>query len=660
MALRGRKNSESTTMTSVTVTQATTVVPGMPTPTPIIPFVRIDTPSGNPVPRQPSYAITFNWVDSSGDALDVTMFEFGDITVEIIGLTDEIVSQTITPTNFMGEGDEYSIEVSVPDDTNARCRITVTSDSAFHGITSGPPMNSAQRIAIFTFDTRVATMNIVGADSVCTFDFNIVDMNILNTVLMNHLGSNAGGAFNGCMECVSIAEYLYVVVQIQKHRQTVDEMDMLTDQPFVDNASQAGAALVRVNTDTCEIVTIKAYKDITTAARSLEAQGNFLFFIDGSHYAYSDHAIFRDTQDPRQLSDDWKQEIGFLYRIDHPSTSIIPLGLNWRSASTGDNPNPIEDDPDYFYGRHGALSSPIVFDGGELNLVSGFGNFDDIDQRGEFPLDRYTNWNWIRYSEEINQRISFLETNGRTPYDVLRDISVLTGSILGFDLEQFFIKPRDAISGKLLNDLALSDTFFHVTDYNRDVDIANSGMVMIGNELISYTSVDQDDDQLHGISRGQRKTDISDHAATDKVYWVDHFISIDEQTLAVPISDISINNDYYQLANNIRVKYGDGKVAPAIDKQSITLHGNHFLEIDVPLDSHQRHWAQWIADRLLERFKDIHLIIDLTLKSSPYIKSLDIMAIRIPHRMHLARACQVLEVSHQLKTLETSVKLVTL
>ena len=65
------------------------------------------------------------------------------------------------------------------------------------------------------------------------------------------------------------------------------------------------------------------------------------------------------------------------------------------------------------------------------------------------------NWNWLRISRKLEQRISLLHTNKQKPFDLIKEIAYLTHSIIGYDtstimkgsvnevVREFFVRPRD-------------------------------------------------------------------------------------------------------------------------------------------------------------------------------------------------------------------------
>ena len=54
----------------------------------------------------------------------------------------------------------------------------------------------------------------------------------------------------------------------------------------------------------------------------------------------------------------------------------------------------------------------MLFVDDKLQMVTGYGDFDDIQERNfgrfnselEYPSERIGNWNWIQYGNELNQK----------------------------------------------------------------------------------------------------------------------------------------------------------------------------------------------------------------------------------------------------------------
>ena len=612
------------------------------------PIVKIGVREERPITERP-ILVVFDWRYPNDDPVPVENFDKTDISTDVG-----------TIENFQQGGDAsiYTADLEIPEtNTNTTATITVSANAA-QVANSNPAILGPEEDTSRTFEiaapTAVAT--VTGADAVCVIEKDIVSNDYLNDAIA-FLGDNAGGAFTGVLEAVSIGDYLYCVVQVRKFTQTVDDDgDLVTPTNPANFLSdlQAGAALIRVNADTCQFELLKAYSDVTLAARSLTVDGSDLYFFEGSHYVYEgNNIIFSDPQ--------WREKIGRVYKIEHPSSIIETVGLNWRSATTTDNPNTEE--TDYFYGIHGGTTAPIAMVDDALHLITGFGNFDDIGQpRRGYPVNRVGNWNWIQYDDAINQRLSEVLTNGRTGFDVLKDIAIVTNAILGFKNDTFFIRPREPQKAENGGGSGISATQRNITADNLNWgSYPSEGWLYIDGELIQHSGADENS-QFANVVRGAEETTAAAHTGAFEIQFVDHLLSLTADTLEMPIKSVVAQNDNRQLYNRVRLLYGDGESVLVEDTDSITENGARTLETTVPLDQHQREWAEWLAESYLARFKNVHQIINLTLKPTLFMSAGDVIYLKIPERMHLdGTLCQVLEIKHSFrKPPTTAVKLVTL
>ena len=614
----------------------------------VVPTVKIGVPTQRPITARP-VPLTFDWVYTDGTPAPMENFDLTDIDTDVGTLGNFA--------QVAGDASKYTADLTIqPADTNTKVTITVSAESA-QVANSSPAVLGPDEDVTRTFEIAAPTAaaTVTGADSVCVLEKGIIDNDFLNEVIP-HLGDNAGGAFTGVLECVAIADYLYLVVQVRKFTQTVDDDGNLViptnPENFLSNG-QAGAALVRVNTANCQFEVLKAYSDVTLAARSLAVDGTVLYFMEGSHYMYADGVAFSDQN--------WREKVGSVYKIEHPASTIQALGRNRRSATTTDNPDTEE--TDYFYGVHGATTAPIAIVDDAIHLLTGYGNFDDIGQpRGEHPVNRIGNHNWIQYDNQINQRLSEILTNGRTGFDVLKDIAIVTNAIIGFDNDTFFMRPREpkkAVNGGG-SGITATQRNITATELNWG-EYPSEGWLYIDGELIKHTGADANG-QFANLVRGDEDTTAAAHTGKFDIAFVDHILSLNPDTLEMPIKSIVATNDNRQLYNRVWVRYGNDEHVPAEDETSIAENGEWFLQVDVPLDTHQRVWAEWLAKSYLARFKDVHQILNLTLKPTFFISVGDVIYLKIPERLHLnGTLCQVLEIRHAFRQPPTTaVKLVTL
>ena len=613
------------------------------------PIVKIEVPTERPITVRP-VPINFSWVYSDGERAPVENFNLTDIDTDV-GILQNFVQVT-------GDASKYTAELDPQSTTNTKATITVSANSA-QVANANPAVLGPEEDTSKTFEIAAPTAiaEVTGADTVCVLEKDIINNDYLNDAIA-HLGSDAGGAFTGVLESAAIGDALYLVVQVRKFTQTVDEEGELVTpenpQNFLSDL-QAGAALIRVNTANCQFELLKAYSDVTLAARSLTVDGSTLYFIEGSHHMYEDAVIFSDSN--------WREKVGYIYKIEHPARSIETVGLNWRSATTTDNPDTEE--TDYFYGIHGATTAPIAIFNEALHIITGFGNFDDIGQpRGEHPVDRIGNWNWIQYHDQINQRLSEVLTNGRTGFDILKDIAILNNAILGFKNDAtFFMRPREpqkALNGSGSGITATQTTL--TADELNWGSYPDEGWIKIDDELIKHSGADADG-QFSNLVRGVESTTATAHTGNFDIRFVSHILSLTTNTLEMPIKSVIVQNDNRQFYNRVRLRYGGGDEEVLVeDATSIAENGARLLEVTIPLDAHQRVWAEWIARRYLARFKDIHQVIQLKLKPTFYMNVADTVVIQIPERLQLKNVlCQILEIRHSFRSPpHTYVRLVTL
>ena len=547
----------------------------------VAPVITIGVPASRPITVRP-VPLTFDWTYTDGTPVDMQNFDVTDVGTDV-GTIGNFAQVT-------GDASKYTADLTIPqNNTSKKVTITVSAESA-QVANSNPavlgPLEDTSKTFEIAAPTTLAT--VTGADSVCILEKEIIENDILNDVIP-HIGSDAGGAFTGVLESVSIADYLYLVVQVRKFTQTVDDDgDLVTPanpENFLSN-EQAGAALVRVNTVDCQFEILKVYSDVALAARSLEVDSTVLYFMEGSHYMYEDALIFSDP--------DWREKIGGVYKIEHPSSTIQEVGRNYRSATTTDNPDTEE--IDYFYGVHGGTTAPIAIVNDALHLITGYGNFDDIGQpRGEHPVNRIGNHNWIQYHDQINQRLSEVRTNGRTGFDVLKDIAVVTNSILGFKNDTFFMRPREpqqAINAS--SGVTATQTTITATGLNWGA-FPNSGWLYVDGELIKHTGADENG-QFSNLVRGDEGTTAAAHTGKFDITFIDHVLSLNSDTLEMPLKSVVLHNDNRQFYNRVKIVYGGDNEVLVEDATSIAENGTRLLEVDVPLDSHQAIWAEWLAN----------------------------------------------------------------
>ena len=400
--------------------------------------------------------------------------------LEVVGFSDDdvIVSGEDAPlSNFAGEGFDYTANITFPPNTKGQVTITIKTDSVStpDGIV-GPPSDIE---AVIDFDTRTKTQ-----------PQNILCQRQLTNSLNNDLALlNPGGVFRNIKSACKLDNFIYFVCQIQRHGGLFGRVSPTaqTSLTYLDDGAtfyiQAGAVLYRVNTDDCSFEIIKRYKSITTAARSLTAHNGRVYGIEGSHYSHLNDGLLYNVEANqneyirsrfRDVDENWKKLCGNLFSIDNSESQITEHGIV-TSAIVEDNPYFNRDNPDKFYGIHTGTASPITSDSDGVSAVLGYGDYQGVkDITGESEVSRYKNLSWVNLNTKLNRNLPVLTTNSRSAFDIMSLVAKLTNSIIYFEDDTFFFKPRINANEPdytlELNSLSLEEPIEDISVYN---DIGN-------------------------------------------------------------------------------------------------------------------------------------------------------------------------------------------
>ena len=333
-----------------------------------------------------------------------------------------------------------------------------------------------------------------------------------------------------------------------------------------------------------------------------------------------------------------------------PGGTIESVG-SWRTAFV--NPDPQEAPRDRYYGRHGGMASPMISAEDKLHLLPGFGRLDEIANI-DSDVSRIDNWNWLQLDDKQNRRIHDINTNNRTGWQVLQDIATSTGSRIGFDVDTFIMESHNPPSVKLAAAITNNSTAA-IKDANRSA--FNQDHAIINSEMITYTLAN---DEITLVDRGVYPTTQANHEVDDAVYFVDHIISLNSLHPSEPVDDINFRNAEEIFYNAITIQDTAGNNYDFRNADSISKFGERKLELATLLNETQQPLIRSIGQDYLNRFSVLRQIINLTLKTSVYIKVGHVLYSNIGDRTHLQRAVQVMEVSHSMVAQQTTVVAITL
>ena len=389
----------------------------------------------------------------------VVLFKWNE---EVNDFTADDITFASTPTIAKGvltknadDATLYEMPISVP---ATATDLTVT--IAQNAVTNDAGVSNAAHTETIRITPRTDATGVpAGTTLIWSVEQPFQSLDWLDSVLSR---TPAGGAFMGVSDLTKIGNYLYGVAQIM-HVQDANRTKLSTQ-------TEAGGAIFRVNLSTNTGEVVKAYARYTQAARSLVEYQNQAYWFEGSGYNY----VFGDGH----AADD---KVGRV--IAHSPTSsgcTMDRGVNFRSKLGRETTSGFQDN----YGIHGGTISPMRVRGDDLLLVSGYGNFQLINDPDSDAADT-DNFVIVQYGQRIPLRMPVLQTNERTGWAIISEIARMTNSIIGFEGSRVVFRPRGIFTATLTGALSSTATTMSFEQGSRP--LPPRGLILIDDELIEYT-----------------------------------------------------------------------------------------------------------------------------------------------------------------------------
>ena len=505
--------------------------------------------------------------------------------------------------------------------------VSVDPEVATSGDAKSPPNSVSERWS-FEAPSALDVPNISGNEGVEVILSETFDIDSHPELI----DPSSGGLFLGISDMHISNDRVYFVDQIQRKREDRDEVSTL-------HPSAGALCSIPVDNNPATPPNIhKKYNYFTQAARSLQTHKEELHFFEGSAYHFNNEILLSTGA---VIPTD---EMGFVRKINKDTLEIETLGLNYQSKfPTGPS--------DKHIGRHLGTFSPLISHDDDLHIISQRKDFFDI-----------TGVQWIVYSNKLNQKITLLETNNKTGFQVIERLAGLTNSIIGYENGEFIFKPRTKTHAFLESDIAINSNTLLLKNLNRVHTWGASGIVYIDGELITYSSTGSN--SLENLTRGDYNTPIRSHSEDTEITLIDKVI--DAFSLARPVNDMDVETDGTLIYNNILVKYAENQVPrtnylsfPAVDEQSILENGEWEFELELPLDYHQKRWATLLASQMLENYKNLKFSITLRLKRDLDIRLGDIIYLNEPIIEDIKIVGQVMSLLQDKKREETEIIVVS-
>lgn len=597
--------------------------------------VTIETPTVNIITPPTSvfvgleYGVRFIWSQPVSDFKLNADAMLSDVTLDLAAASITDLVQVDT------EGKIWQAKVTMPPNTTGTLGITVKANSVNFQNGLAP---AADYTETFQFDSRATSQRqaVIGG-----------------TLISSHTEVIASGShiYNGVLESISSANYTYQVEQI---------MDIIDSSPnkFPNENKMAAAQLVRIARSDGARVIIKSWDYVTTAARSLFFKGTTLYWFEGSHYAeiLNDNIdtirvdVDMGQEDQRQYT--WKNGMGKLYKLS--GTMPVEVGQAHRSAFV--NPDEKEAERDARYGVHIGTASPIVQlpgAGSPLSIVCGYGNLRNVTDVDN-AVSNIGNWQNVIYGEYQNFRVPEFQTNRKTAWQVCEKLAKTFNAVIGFKGNRLEMYPATPMQAKLNGSLGAAATSTDIKDLNRS-SIGTKDIALIGDELLGFTASGT---TLGSLTRGQFNTTAAAHNPNSRVVFIDYVIDIEEDFQEQPLDAINWINADDRHFNLVKIYDNQGELLAL--KPDTHPSTPKLLEIHTLLDDHQTTLAEYIAEDYLLRFGTLQKQANITLKFCPVLRPYQVVFIRIPGARGIQRACQIINVRHQLDERQTHLKCITI
>ena len=570
-----------------------------------------------------TYTVTFSWDQP------IEQNTFRSAQVNVVGAT----AGSLEPDP--NRRDLFTMELTLPETGIGEVTISVYAhrivSTAATGIVSRRegPTNTESETFLYNREYTSPGTVIQGASTICEITQPIATNTYLDQALASR---SSGGAFAGVSDMVYITDepsrtgFLYFVVQQIKRRAGTTNT--------LSNRTEAGAFLMEVNLKTNRCSVIKSWAYITVAGRSLTAHNGRLYWFEGSHYGNRSRGPDGgDTPDEDgNLPVNYAATVGNVFSLAPGTRNIRNHGVNWRSQFEYPDDSQVVDD----YGFHTQTASPMRSDGENLYLISGFGGLQTINspnyatsRRGPQGVDPVTdigNWQLIKYSQDIEQRIWLFDGNGKKGWDAIRELATLTNSFIGLDKHGlFYFESKGGLRAKVQNSAPGSIEFRDPTDI-----FPQKGLIEINGELITYDGIIGR--QFLNVDRAQYGTNQASHCSGSPIRLIKAVLN-DGQKVFEPVQDADIRSNTKQLYNKIIITY-DGGTFEYQDNASILRYGEKVYNMTIPLTVQQTDWISEVGRRFVEAHKEIHYLITLTMIEDLSLEVTDVVFLKDTSTMH--------------------------
>lgn len=466
------------------------------------------------------------------------------------------------------------------------------------------------------------------------------------TQILNLAGTTAVGSneINTISDMIYHNDDLYFVLQVNSVQKPGIRQDSV-------------GYLVKVDVSAGTLRRLQFYDQFPRAARSPVLHEGEIYYFEGSHYQYQPHAAVTDREGELvEESEAYPNRTGNLIKI--VGNEVVELGL-WRSAAP--KALTVGGEVDIGYGRHGGTASPLISDGDNIHLWTGYGDLTKLNTKlpdgDEHPVNSVDNWQWLQHGKALPQRIPVFRTNGKKAWDLMNELARLTNATISYQNGRFSFLPRATRETTLRLDLTDTATSHAaVVDAER---FPTSGMVLINDELISYTTKSADNSDIELLTRGEEQSQATTHQTGDTVLFVDALVfnHPDKKNLG----SLRFKPDFLGIYNQLT-----GKLTPvATDKAevyvenvaSVEANDGRARDFDFSLlTSHEKPWARVLLNEYLIEMQQTQFEVSLELPWAPHLKLGQTLVVDQQVVAHLRfTPVRILQISHDFESRMTRI-----
>ena len=368
--------------------------------------------------------------------------------------------------------------------------------------------------------------------------------------------------------------------------------------------SSAGAVLACVNLNSREFTLLERYDYVQLSCRSLTVHQNELVFAE---YPNASTQFKPSNPNLPNFNTDTREN------TVEPNKTFLKRVVSESATETLISP---------WYDELPFSATPVrlISDGDDLHAIVRHGDDFIISQPNAVGSEA-DNAQWVTFGAGIPFFPESVPSG--SVFDALVDLAKLANAQIAIKENRGRVVDVDAFWARLSTGLGASASFLSYKEAFKD--FPDSGRVLIGTEIIEYTS--RSATRLSGLTRGLNGTRAAAHLSGADVLFLDKVVAAELGTLKESFTDIAQKLETHKFYNLI----GDAQDHTEIkDADSIKKFGEHRFDLPLPLSNRQVAWRSYLNAKVLQRLRQLRGRVELTMPASYYLDIGNVVAYQGP------------------------------